>query len=452
MTRLALLLALLAQAGLASTALAQPERDAWLVLPIVSGELSAAEEQLAEACEGALAQRQSALTAPPTADLGSNPRPFPADLETRLGAPILATLDDAAFGRPSRVFATVMPLLDGAGQHLDALGGQPVAVRHVTDLGLIVGRVHLKGRDAPASRAGVERLLSLVPNPDPTIEHHPHPALVLLSRARELLRDGSGDGSIHVTTSDRGACNVYLNGQLAGPTPLRISVYAGNYAVRVECGAIRSRVHLVHVERGDTSLEISTSLEAALETMPRLHLRYEEPVPDRALADTAAVMRPAGAERALLIRTVDGTTRVEVAHLGGGSVTIERSVELTLPAEVTEIERAWRMLLDEPPGSGAGGGDAPVWDIAIGVALLAAGATALISPLYTLARLDGCADDPPDPAGCRQVVGFGPINITLAFTGIVALVGGATWLATSPIHLAVSSDGSSASLVLGGTF
>src|SRR5690606_16964000 len=172
------------------------------------------------------------------------------------------------------------------------------------DLLLLAARAHVEGRDDAAARATIERLISMVPEPDPTVANHPHSMLEMLSVARARLREGHAPARLYVRALDPGSCNAYVNGRIAGPTPLQLALYEGDYGVRVQCGDAGSRVHFVHVETGEAHVEIAVSLEASVRERPRLHLRYasEAAMASNARRDAAARAMLASADPAPLIR------------------------------------------------------------------------------------------------------------------------------------------------------
>ncbi|MEQ8454918.1 MAG: hypothetical protein RIB77_11570, partial [Sandaracinaceae bacterium] len=156
----------------AAPAAAQPAEQAWLVVPATAGELTPDEAELAAQLEAAL--RERGVTPAPLGDLhlGSETRELPEELASSLAEAVAPAVEDAAFGRRARVVERVNPLLQTAARHLDGLGRRPSAARAVADLALILARVHAEGGDSSAAQATVQRLLSLVPTPEPDPSHH----------------------------------------------------------------------------------------------------------------------------------------------------------------------------------------------------------------------------------------------------------------------------------------
>ena len=445
-------LAFLALAAAPTAAAAQPAEQAWLVVPVTTGELTPEEAELAAQLEAAL--RTRGVTPAPLDDLhlGSETRELPGDLTSSLAEAVAPAVEDAAFGRRARVVERVNPLLQAAARHLDALGRRPSAARAVADLALILARVHAEGGDSSAAQATVQRLLSLVPTPEPDPSHHTHEILALLIRARDALRAGGGDAELAVTAQDTGTCNVYLNGQLAGPTPLSLRVYEGDYAVRVQCGEARSRVHLVHLESGRREIEIGASLEAAFVPRPRPHLRYDDraALTARAHRDAAALAAHLDAPRAITLIVEGAQASLELLAPDGAA-----TATATLPARGDAAAAASALLASADggaPGAAPPGDSRPSeWNWVIGGGLIAGGLVTLISPIHTLAVEGECVSS-PRPGFCATSYQFGPRSVALTVVGLAAVAGGAVWWALQPIRVGVSADASSARLSLEGSF
>ncbi|MEQ8724879.1 MAG: hypothetical protein RID81_26575 [Sandaracinaceae bacterium] len=435
----------------AAPAAAQPAEQAWLVVPATAGELTPDEAELAAQLEAAL--RERGVTPAPLGDLhlGSETRELPEELASSLAEAVAPAVEDAAFGRRARVVERVNPLLQTAARHLDGLGRRPSAARAVADLALILARVHAEGGDSSAAQATVQRLLSLVPTPEPDPSHHTHEILALLTRARDALRAGGGDAELAVTARDDGTCNVYLNGQLAGPTPLSLRVYEGDYAVRVQCGEARSRVHLVHLESGRREVEIGASLEAAFVTRPRPHLRYDDraALTARGPRDAAALATHLDAPRAIVLVVEGARASLELLSPDGSA-----HATATLPERGDAAAAAGALLSSADGGAPAdaqGASRPSEWNWVVGGALIAGGLVALISPVHTLAVEGQCVSS-PRPGYCATEYQFGPRSAALTALGLAAIAGGAAWWGLQPIRVGVAADASSARLSLEGRF
>lgn len=444
-----------ALAMLASLAPAGARADAWLVLPAVSGDLPADLVDASDRLEAGLAERGlRVIEARRPADLGSDPQAVPRELELDLLNAVEPALEDAAYGRRARVLERVNPLLDRAGRYLDALGSRPDAARAVADLALILARAHLEGGDRTSADAVVRRLLTLVPAPEPTAQLHPQDVLALAGRLRARRDDGAGDARLAVAAPR--SCTAYLNGQQLGPTPARVPVYAGDYAVRVRCADVRSRVHRAHVERGEVTITVRPSLEAAFAAAPRTHLRYADraDLAARAAADGRALARLVGASHVLLVRPSTSPERLRAeVHLATGSGAVG-TVELQRPAgDVTPVVAAALAVPAAPEDVGAT--RPSPWSWAVGGALIAGGLVALAFPVYSLANegsATGCAETEASVRACRSRVAFGGGSIALSVVGLALLTGGILWLALSPLRVSVVATGTSAGVLAEGTF
>lgn len=437
-----------------ATALGQMGGDAWLVLPVVVGEdLPDAAVQLAASAETALADRDEHVVAQSAVpDTGTLPVPIPAELRARLTAAVDPAIEDAAFSRRTRVTDRVNPLLEEVQRYIAVLGTDTIAARAVADLALLAARVHIESRDETAARATVERLLSLVPNPEPTTDFHRDVVLALLSRVRDRLTEGGSHARLRIESNDSGTCNAYVNGQLVGPTPITVPVYTGDYAVRLRCGEAESRTHLVHAESGEVRIEVSATLEAALRSEPRLHLRYGDAAALSAHArrDAARLAQRLGAERIVLVRVNRDQARLETLQRehDGTLRALGRATVSVPPSD--DVGAAWVALFDareeRAPAS------EPHWaSWAIGGALIVGGLAALISPLYTLAVEGQCVDASGLPEGfCRSEVHFGAQSGVLLGIGIAAIGGGVAFMAVAPLRVDVAASGSSARLTISG--
>lgn len=422
----------------------------WIVVPAQAEDLSEEARRLAQAAEGALAERgQRVLGADALPDLGTEPQTIPAELRERLETTVRQAIEDVGFGRRARAFERINPLLAEVETYLDALGGDPAVSRAVTDLLLVAARAHRESHDEAAARATIERLISMVPEPDPTVANHPHTMLEMLSAARARLREGHAPARLYVQALDRGSCAAYLNGRLVGPTPLQLALYAGNYAVRVQCGDARSRIHFVHLDAGSAHVEVAASLEAAIRERPHLHLRYDREAPNwKARHDAATLATLARADRALLIRIGEDEAALEVVTANGQLVA---STTTSLAPTAAELRAAWATLLS--PAEPSGGSRPSEWNLVIGGALVGAGVAALIYPIATLAQLGRCVNSEGLPEGwCREEIVFGPVSTTLTVVGLAAIAAGIVWWITEPIHVAVAAEPTSARLQLGGRF
>lgn len=461
-TRIACVCAGLLMAASPSTLLAQTG-DAWLVLPVAVGEeLPAAARELAGAAETALTDRSATVVGPRAfPNLGSEPQALPPEFRERLTSAVMPALEDAAYGRRARVGERINPLLEEVGRYLDALGNDPAAARAVADLALIAARVHVENHDEPAARASVERLLSFVRNPDPTVDYHRHGVLSLLSRVRSRLRENGSDAQLRIGADESNTCNAYVNGQLAGPTPITVPVYSGDYAVRVQCGRIQSRVHVVHVDTGETAVELSPSLEAAVRLEPRLHLRYPDAaaLAARARNDAARLAHRLDATHLVLVRADGSEARLEALRREGGEVgAVLGRASVALPPS-DDLDATWAALFESgaapaPAPAAASSLDEPHFaNWIIGGALIAGGIASLISPIHTLATLDECADAQGLPPGlCRSAVSFGAQSGVLTAIGVAAIAGGAVFLLVAPLRVDVAASPTSARLTLTGQF
>lgn len=155
---------------------------------------------------------------------------------------------------------------------LAELGRDPALGTRVVDTCLYLVRAKLAVGDSAGARAQASECVRRVPTTEPTWRMHPPPVVELYQAAAREAHDRSI--SVESEPTD---CPVMVNGSVRGSTPLEVDgLYPGTYAIQVECGeGERGRVHAVDVTRGSTSLFVFDAFDAAVRTVPVLHLDYD---------------------------------------------------------------------------------------------------------------------------------------------------------------------------------
>lgn len=141
-----------------------------------------------------------------------------------------------------------------------------------------------------------------------------------------------------------------------------------------------------------------------------------------------------------------------VALALGALVAAPARAQLTDAAEVSVDPPPPRDRSGPPPPRDRGGGEgqAPIapeevhWaSYVIGIALVAGGIAALITPIWTLAEHGS-----PVPGDGREYVRFGPISGALLGIGASAIIGGIVMMIVGPIRATVSVSPTHGSLML----
>ncbi|MDQ3030971.1 MAG: hypothetical protein M3Y87_01020 [Myxococcota bacterium] len=241
-------------------------------------------------------------------------RPLPEALRSRLEAAAETTLTDIAHARHARVIAIGQPLLSEARPHLEAIGRDENASRHLTDICLFLVRANLQARRPDDAQSQVLECIAQSPDLEqPNARTHPPEVLELVSAARESLGDRSSLVVRGADTVPRG-CVIRVNGRVIGATPsAQRALPAGRYPVQVECRpGTPARVHVVLVNgaepaeividgRFDSTLRVDAASGA-------IALAYSDAATMTELLprDLARIAPLVGASHALAVAQEDG--------------------------------------------------------------------------------------------------------------------------------------------------
>lgn len=253
-------------------------------------------------------------------------------------------------------------------------------------------------------------------------------------------------------------CQVFVRGLPVGRTPFRSEgLVAGRAILRVACGEHPGRVRSVELRSGSNVVQVDIRFDAAItSTDGHLALTYGSRDAWRELrAQHARVIAQALSASSVVLVTEDGDgtllERVDSDGRIAGSARLTELTDAPIGSALRGLASGELLAGTSASGASASADEPHFANWIIGGAILAGGALALITPIWTLAAEGQCADAPA-PGYCRTIVQFGPVSGTLLGVGIAAIIGGVVWLALAPIRVGVSTDGASARLWLTGEF
>lgn len=314
--------ALCALAG-ADRAAAQPMGKT-LIVPFGSA-AQAPDADLARNLEAALQKRRIALLSLHDAHdrFLSRSRvaqsPAPSDIDA-LAKEAHAAIQHVALGRTSAAQSSVQRIVSLAERSLETLNRETATARGLLDacLALVRASLHAGQRDEALDQA--MRCRRLVPDLAPSDVAHPATVVGALAEADDQLRR-MRVGSLSVNAAPERGCEVFLNGRHLGHTPFALDrAPAGAYRVQVECtGEGPGRVHWVELGDDPVKLTVDASFDAAIQTEPRLALRYprEEAVTGLLLSHATQLGRAVQADDVVLVGRVAGKLtllRVQAQH------------------------------------------------------------------------------------------------------------------------------------------
>jgi hypothetical protein len=228
-------------------------------------------------------------------------------------------IEHVAFGRTVAAQKSVREVITRAERTLESLNRETATARQILDACLSLVRSTLQGGKRDLALEQATRCRRLVPDLVPSADAHPANVIGVLAEADSLLRR-LRIGDLTVRSAPESSCAVYLNGRHLGTTPFHLDrAAAGEYRVQVECGRTLARVHVVQLGDQPASLLVDTQFDRAVESDPRLLLRYEklEDAYRNAVSHAAQLGRGVQAEDVVLV-SVDGTRaellRVRVAE------------------------------------------------------------------------------------------------------------------------------------------
>jgi len=262
------------------SALAQTED--WLVLPTATEQVEAPwMAPTVQAANRALRRQGIGVWLPPSAlaafhERGSFEPPAPSDKE------ISAWAEDAQRAVRTIVLgdrSVALPELEAAQEfaeeNLVVLNRDPRTASLVLDACLYLARAYLDTGDPDAAERQVEDCVRLAPAAVPNPRVHPPSIVDLYSLAQ---KPSAARGGALLVESEPPACDVRINGMLAGKTPMASAdLYPGSYQVQIECRPDEpGRVHRVEVPLGTRSLFVIDHFERAVRSSTLLHLQFEE--------------------------------------------------------------------------------------------------------------------------------------------------------------------------------
>ncbi len=318
-----LALTLLTWSLLVSLATAQNE-DRWLVVPSSSGAdtawvepaISSAHAALVNAGVDVWSSKQAAAAfeeevSAPAATLGK--RKLGRWMSLSNGA-----VDDLAEGDNRKALEKLDAAQAISREAIEELNREPERARRVFDTCLYMVRAVLATESESRARAIARECRQLVPRAEPSPYMHPPAVTDLLGQIDALQARQTGELRVESTPS---GCAARVNGVLLGETPTAIGgLFPGDYRVQVECGPeTRGRVHVVTVGAGTTRRQIDPRFDEAIESRPRLSLKYENAANERQhrVADAGRVGDGVGSRFAVLVsRPAAGSMELELVEVG----------------------------------------------------------------------------------------------------------------------------------------
>jgi hypothetical protein len=252
-----------------------------------------------------------------------------------------AAIQHVALGRTSAAQSSVQRIVSLAERSLETLNRETATARGLLDacLALVRASLHAGQRDEALDQA--MRCRRLVPDLAPSDVAHPATVVGALAEADDQLRR-MRVGSLSVSAAPERGCEVYLNGRHLGHTPFALDrAPAGAYRVQVECvGEGPGRVHLVELGDDPVKLTVDASFDGAVQTEPRLALRYarEDGVPGALLSHAVQLGRAVHADDVVLVGMLGGKLtllRVQAQHeriVAGAQLAEASSANLTRAA------------------------------------------------------------------------------------------------------------------------
>ncbi|HEX6239583.1 MAG TPA: PEGA domain-containing protein [Polyangiales bacterium] len=269
-------------------------------------------------------------------------QPNASDID-QLAKEAQAAIQHVALGRTSAAQHSVQQIIALAERSLETLNRETATARGLLDacLALVRASLHDDKRDEAIDQA--MRCRRLVPDLAPSDVAHPATVVGALAEADDQLRR-MRVGSLRVSAEPERGCEVYLNGRHLGHTPFTLDrAPAGAYRVQVECaGDSPGRVHWVELGDDPVTLSVDGGFDSAIQTEPRLALRYrnEKTAQARLVAHAARLARDVRADEALLIGRIEG--RLIVLRVLAAQADLVAGVRLddTLPATYAKASQS----------------------------------------------------------------------------------------------------------------